>query len=193
MLPRPRGFARSSTGCDDSDEAVAVDVCFPKTCDEATPVFLILHGLNGGSGEPYVLDFVKRATERGCVCAVLIGRGLMRTPVRSELFTGARTGDVGAAARALRNAYGDRICLVGNSMGGVIAENYVAKAGRESSLSSAVALSGTVCSQEILEPCGDRSRAVWQPMLASPAASSRRVGSAGQTSPDTPLRDRVDG
>ena len=160
----PRGFARRGGDAAD-DEAVAVDAAFPAEPNVDGPVFLVLHGLNGGSAEPYVLDFVERATGRGFPCFVMIGRGLMRTPVREHLFTGARTSDVGAAVEALARAYGDRVCLVGNSMGGVICENYVAKAGKESKLASCVALSGTICSQKILEACGDRSRGLWQPML----------------------------
>ena len=162
----PRGWALrgGESGDRDDDEAVAIDASFPEKWQEG-PVFLVLHGLNGGSAEPYVLDFVRRANDRGFAVFVMIGRGLMRTPVRFNPFTGARTADVGATVAALRASYGDRLCLVGNSMGGVICENYVAKAGADCGLVSCVALSGTLCSEKILGKCGDRSRNLWQPAL----------------------------
>ena len=64
-------------------EAVALDIRFPVDGihDEEKPLFLILHGLNGGSHEDYVLEFVRRRMNEGHTCIVMIARGLMDTPV----------------------------------------------------------------------------------------------------------------
>ena len=91
-------------------EQVALDVAFPYSADgknfvhDATkPVFLVLHGLNGGSFEEYVKDLVMRERAKGSTVIVLIARGMMDTVVKGwNIFHGARTGDVDAAARAVR-------------------------------------------------------------------------------------------
>ena len=101
------------------DEYLALDIAFPytpkingETQDEMQvmfshdmnkPVYLILHGLNGGSHEEYVKDFVQRRRSEGSTVVVLIARGMMDTElVGWNAFHGARTGDVDVAARSLR-------------------------------------------------------------------------------------------
>ncbi|CAN0448962.1 unnamed protein product, partial [Scytosiphon promiscuus] len=65
----------------DDKEAVALDIALPeKGLDPAKPFYLVLHGLTGGSAEPYVLDFVRHALRRGCGVCVMISRGCMGTP-----------------------------------------------------------------------------------------------------------------
>jgi hypothetical protein len=101
------------------EEYLALDIAFPfagyetimKTNDKGEhvfvhdsdkPVYLVLHGLNGGSHEEYVKDFVKRRRSEGSTVVVLIARGMMDTTVRGwNVFHGARTGDVDIASRAL--------------------------------------------------------------------------------------------
>ena len=87
----------------------------------------MLHGLNGGSDEPYVRDLAQAAHQRGSVCACLVARGLMATPVRASLFHGGRTSDVGCAVALLKECFGDKIALIGISMGGIVAANYAAR------------------------------------------------------------------
>ncbi|KAJ1453438.1 Alpha/Beta hydrolase protein [Pelagophyceae sp. CCMP2097] len=160
----PNGFKRSPNGVD--DEACALDV---SEVDQANELFyLVLHGLNGGSGEPFIQDFVSDVNARGSSCAVLIARGLMGTNVRgAELFNGARTSDVAAAVKHVSQAFpGKAIVLVGFSMGAIIAANYVTKAGDASGVLGCVAISGTMCGKTILGPAGARSRRLWQPMLS---------------------------
>ena len=90
-------------------EYLALDIAFP--VDEKgefvhyldKPVFLVLHGLNGGSHEEYVKDLVNRRRAENCTLVVLIARGMMDTElVGWNAFHGARTGDVDIAARVLR-------------------------------------------------------------------------------------------
>jgi len=171
------------TKCNDEDlEAVALDIVFPKDgYQPEKPTFLILHGLNGGSTEPYVLDLARRATKEGHTVAVMINRGLMKTPLRGyQAFHGARTSDVGCTVDALNYAlYGtsrfdnnaganSKIVLVGFSMGGIIAANYAAKSKEHSGLAGAVCFSGCLSTAKNLLDCpaSKHSETVWQPALA---------------------------
>lgn len=175
------GALLQPSGTDD-DEAVALDIVFPQEGHRADkPTFLILHGLNGGSTEPYVLDLARRATKEGHTVAVMINRGLMKTPIKSDdTFHGARTSDVGCTVDVLLHALGgerrnnDGICskskivLVGFSMGGIVAANYAAKAKEQSGLVGALSFSGTLCSEKFLLPCpaATHSLSIWQPAIA---------------------------
>lgn len=72
--------------------------------DHSKPVYLVLHGLNGGSHEEYVKDLVLRRRSEGSTVIVLIARGMMDTKLAGwNVFHGARTGDIDAAARAIRS------------------------------------------------------------------------------------------
>eukprot|EP00584_Thalassiosira_punctigera_P004715 CAMPEP_0172543642 /NCGR_PEP_ID=MMETSP1067-20121228/13982_1 /TAXON_ID=265564 ORGANISM="Thalassiosira punctigera, Strain Tpunct2005C2" /NCGR_SAMPLE_ID=MMETSP1067 /ASSEMBLY_ACC=CAM_ASM_000444 /LENGTH=517 /DNA_ID=CAMNT_0013330093 /DNA_START=178 /DNA_END=1728 /DNA_ORIENTATION=+ len=174
------GPAKRPAG-DNTDEAVALDVVFPSKGYRADkPTFLVLHGLNGGSTEPYVLDLARRATKEGHAFAVMVNRGLMKTPLRgNDSFHGARTSDVGCAVDALLHALRgestrqsspveSKIVMVGFSMGGIIAANYTAKSKGRSGLAGAVCFSGTLCSEKMLVDCpaAKHSLSVWQPALA---------------------------
>ena len=125
------------------NESISLDIAFPysddvmKTNDPqrqyvhhlGKPVYLILHGLNGGSHEEYVKDFVLRRRSEGSTVVVMIARGMMNTSMKGwNVFHGARTGDVDVTARAVKRgldemakAYSvDRQIFtgVGYSMGG---------------------------------------------------------------------------
>lgn len=82
-------------------ELVALDCHVPSGPSEpdlrSSDVYLVLHGLSGGSDEAYVKDFVRKA---GSVSCVMVARGMMRTPVLSgKPFHGARTNDVHISAK----------------------------------------------------------------------------------------------
>lgn len=173
------------------DEAVALDISFPDAGhDPSKTTLLILHGLNGGSTEPYVLDLVRRANFDGSTAVVMINRGLMKTPMKGEeSFTGARTSDVGCTVDALLHALGGdperssgklpqtaKILLVGFSMGGIIAANYVSKSKDRSGLIGCISFSGTLCSENMIASptlsslatnrAARHSLKMWQPALA---------------------------
>lgn len=144
--------------------------------DSDKPVYLILHGLNGGSHEEYVKDFVKRRRSEGSTVVVLIARGMMDTYITNgwNVFHGARTGDVDIAARALKRGLDSlakakqkpqRQILggVGYSMGAIILSNYVARSGKNCALDTAVAVSGGLDMRQQLN--FRRSMRLWQPML----------------------------
>jgi predicted alpha/beta-fold hydrolase len=168
-------------------EHLALDIAFPFDAfnygigkrklihDSMKPVYLVLHGLNGGSHEEYVKDLVKRRRAEGSTVVVLIARGMMDTKMSGwNVFHGARTGDVDIAARALRRgltllAETQRrprrqvLIGVGYSMGAIILSNYVARSGKHCSLDAAIAVSGGLDMRQNLN--FRRSMRLWQPML----------------------------
>mmetsp|Transcript_12915 Transcript_12915/g.31476 ORF Transcript_12915/g.31476 Transcript_12915/m.31476 type:complete len:748 (+) Transcript_12915:205-2448(+) len=144
--------------------------------DPKMPVYLVLHGLNGGSHEEYVKDLVKRRRAEGSTVVVMIARGMMDTRIVGwNMFHGARTGDVDVAARAVRrglislhadDARSERrqiLVGVGYSMGAIILSNYVARSGEHCALDAAMAISGGLDMRQQLN--FKRSMRLWQPML----------------------------
>lgn len=137
------------------------------------PVYLVLHGLNGGSREEFIMDFVLRETKRGSTVCVMIARGLMDTPVfGANIFHGARVTDVNAAAKALKRSLvkGQTLAGAGYSMGAIVLANYVSRSGKRCFLDAAVVVSGGVD----MRPQAKfwRSRRLWQPMLAQEARTT---------------------
>jgi len=150
-------------------EAVALDIAFPHdgVHSSTKPIILILHGLNGGSHEEYVKEFVMRRTKEGHTCIVMIARGLMDTPVLGwNVFHGARISDVNAASEVISKVKAPHQILagVGYSMGAIIISNYVARSGPNCHLDAAMAISGGLDMREMLS--SKRSMRLWQPMLA---------------------------
>lgn len=85
-------------------EHIALDIAFPYDAfnygakkmklvhDSTKPVYLVLHGLNGGSHEEYVKELVKRRRAEGSTVVVMIARGMMDTSMTGwNVFHGART------------------------------------------------------------------------------------------------------
>ena len=59
-------------------EVLALDIAFPKTGHDFTkPVYMVLHGLNGGSNEGYVKDLTMRRNMQGSTVIVMVARGMM--------------------------------------------------------------------------------------------------------------------
>lgn len=153
-------------GCARS-ELLALDVALPPGgFDRRRPVALICHGLNGGSAEAYVCDYVAHATrERGWTCVVMVARGLGGTPVRSgRLFHGARTSDLATAARLVASCvHGAPLVGVGFSMGAIVLANYCGAAGEANDLACAIGLSG--CYDCVANRHFAYGRDYWQPWL----------------------------
>ena len=150
-------------------EAVALDIQFPPDGVHSTrkPIFLILHGLNGGSHEEYVREMVGRRTVEGHTCIVMIARGLMDTPIIGwNVFHGARIIDIDSAAKSISKVKGKNQILagVGYSMGAIVLSNYVARSGANCHLDAAMAVSGGLDMREMLN--FKRGKRLWQPMLA---------------------------
>jgi predicted alpha/beta-fold hydrolase len=150
-------------------EACILDIAFPPTGHEINkPIYLVLHGLNGGSNEEYIKDFVMRSTaNHGSTVAILVTRGLMDSPVvGANLPHFARMTDIDAAAKALRKAAmpNQMVAGVGYSMGAINLATYVALSGKDCPLNTAVCLSGALDTRKQAD--FHRSKRLWQPMLS---------------------------
>jgi predicted alpha/beta-fold hydrolase len=163
-------------------EYVALDISFPSQGHDFTkPVYLVLHGLNGGSNEEYIRDLTFRRNAENSTVVVMVARGLMDLPIRGwSLFNGARTSDAQTAAIAVRKALGEQQILVGvgYSMGAIILANTVAFYGTDCALDGAVAISGGL-DMRYQEYAG-RAQLLWQPMLAETLRDEFLLGKWGK-------------
>jgi predicted alpha/beta-fold hydrolase len=167
---------------DRAEEVVALDIAFPQHgYDSTQPLYLLLHGLNGGSQEPYVREMAGRRLAENSTVVVMVARGLMDLPVRGwNVFHGARWTDVHETSLVLRNALGpDQLLVgVGYSMGGIILSNYVARSGTECALDAAVAISGGLDMRVEAQP--NRAHRLWQPIVAVELRDTFVVGKWGE-------------
>jgi predicted alpha/beta-fold hydrolase len=151
------------------DEILALDITFPPNGihNITMPNYMLLHGVNGESKEPYVQDVVLRRTQAGSTVVVMVSRGLMDLPLRGpNIFHGARLTDAHEAALALRRVLGPEQILVGigYSMGAIVLNNYVATYGTDCALDAAFSISGAMdCREQITNL---RLQRLWQPMIA---------------------------
>ena len=69
----------------DDGEVLALDMAFPTMGhDPKQPLYMVLHGLNGGSQEEYVRDFTERRLQEGSTVVVMIARGYVQSdPIQS--------------------------------------------------------------------------------------------------------------
>lgn len=168
-------------------EYVALDISLPDNNNNGNghsydkPLYLVLHGLNGGSQEEYVKEFVHRRNAEGSTVVVMVARGLMDLPIKGwNIFHGARIEDAHVAARKLRQVTGDEQILagVGYSMGAIILSNYVARMGDNCPLDAAVAISGGLDLR--FEHDFVRAQRLWQPMLAQELRDTFLVNKWGE-------------
>lgn len=163
-------------------EVVALDFSFPESGHDSTkPLYMVLHGLNGGSEEDYVMDFTNRRTQEGSTVVVMVARGLMDLPIKGwNVFHGARVDDADNAAKALRKTLGKNQILagVGYSMGAIVLGNYVAQSGQDCALDAAMAISGGLDMRH--QNFNERAQRLWQPMLAKELRDVFVVGKFGE-------------
>ncbi|CAB9528190.1 Protein ABHD1 [Seminavis robusta] len=150
-------------------EYVALDIALPeKGHSDKKPLYLVLHGLNGGSEEDYVKEFAHRRIAEGSTIVIMVARGLMDLPIKGwDLFHGARVDDVHTTAKFLQSFTAQKqqtLAAVGYSMGAIILSNYVARSGNDCALDAAVAVSGGLDMR--FEHHFYRAQRLWQPMLA---------------------------
>ncbi|KAF4690526.1 Phospholipase abhd3 [Perkinsus olseni] len=162
-------------------QSIALDWCIPK--GEVKGIYLALHGLNGGSGEGYVVDLYNTAVPQGYAVCTMISRGLSHTPCvggPDDAFSGARVSDAHKAIDICHKAAPNLpLMLVGYSMGGIVAANTVAKYGPElkGKLTSCVVISGgTRLFENYNYPS---ARQLWHPMMAEELKESV-IGPYGQ-------------
>lgn len=152
----------------EDDEAVRLEMSFPTDGHQLDkPVYVILHGLSGGSQEEFIKDMVHRANADGSTVCIMIARGLMDTPIKGwNVFHGARVSDIATTALAIRPAVVNDQSMVGVgfSMGAIVLANYVARSGPDCALDAAIAVSGVLDSRP--QGFNERAKRLWQPMLA---------------------------
>lgn len=88
-------------------EVLALDITFPSTGYNASnPLYMILHGANGGTDAEYVVDLAWRRTrEANATVVVMVSRGLMDVPLRGwDIYDASRWSDAHETALALRRA-----------------------------------------------------------------------------------------
>lgn len=163
-------------------EVVALDISSPKSGhDPSKTVYFLLHGLNGGSSEHFVVEFTRDRNEEGHTVVVMVARGLMDLPVRGwNVFHGARWTDAHEAASTLRRGLvGDQMLAgVGYSMGGIILSNYIARSGTDCALDSGVSISGGLDMR--FEENFYRALRLWQPIVAAALRDNFVVGKWGE-------------
>ena len=160
-----RVYLRVSDG-----EVLALEIAFPPYGHDVTKtMYMLLHGVNGGTSDNYIKDFAWRQINKGSTVVLMASRGLLDdTPIRNwNLFHGARISDAHEAASALRRALNTPTQLlagVGYSMGAIVLNNYVAKSGGNCALDAAFSVSGALECR--YEQNFSRPQRVWQPMIA---------------------------
>ncbi|KAI3647163.1 hypothetical protein MP228_007384 [Amoeboaphelidium protococcarum] len=112
------------------DGQLALD-WYPKrmnSTDKDDFLIVILHGLTGGSHEPYIVDLVKRTRHR---CVIVHSRGCNGSPVLTpQLFSGGGTQDVRTAVdyiNGIKQTDGEqcKLIMIGYSLGAQILVNYL--------------------------------------------------------------------
>lgn len=164
-------------------EVLALDIAFPlKGHDTSQPVYLVLHGLNGGSQEEYVMDFTsRRIKNEGATVIVMVARGLMDLPIRGmDVFHGARWEDSHDAAVAIRRSIvpGQLLAGIGYSMGAIILNNMVSRTGPKCALDVAVSVSGGLDMRYEMD--FHRAQRLWQPLLTAELRDTFVVGKWGE-------------
>lgn len=154
----------------EDEEFVALDVAFPDDGHSwEKPLYLVLHGLNGGSTEGYVIDFARSRNREGSTVVVMIARGLDDTPLQGwTFFHGARTIDAHSAATILRDRVkGSKQVLagVGYSLGAIVLNHYVSSARENVALDVSVSISGALACN--YQETFVRSRRIWQPVIVA--------------------------
>jgi predicted alpha/beta-fold hydrolase len=175
---------------DHDQEVVALDIAFGRGFHIDQPVFFVLHGLNGGSREEYVKDFVHRCNANNSTVIVMVARGLMDLPIRGfHIFHGARWDDAHQAATKIKQglvSYATSVSSspvqplligVGYSMGAIILSNMVARTGSECALDAAVAISGGLDMRAQID--NHRAQRLWQPMLCQELRDAFVLGKWG--------------
>ena len=131
----------------EDDELIATDWAFPAGgySENNSTILILLHGLNGGSQSPFVVDCAKRAVEQGFTVCVLVSRGSCGTFLKKHMFHGVRVTDLHAVATYIRKcALLPKTLLIaaGFSMGAITIGLYLARYGEKAVIDGGVSISG---------------------------------------------------
>lgn len=109
--------------------------------DDSKPIFLILPGLSGSSGESYIRSLYYQLGKHGLFdCFVLNARGCGNVNITTPtLFCGLWTKDVREVINFFSEKYPNRkIYCMGVSMGSIILNNYLCQEGEKSKVTLAI-------------------------------------------------------
>jgi predicted alpha/beta-fold hydrolase len=163
-------------------EVLILGITFPEQGhNPAKPIYMVLHGVNGGTTEDYLRDLAWRRTRANSTVIVMVSRGLMDAPLKSwNIFHGARWSDAHETALAIRSAMepGQMLAGIGYSMGAIVLNNYVASSGTDCVLDSAFSISGALECRH--EQNFTRPKHLWQPMIVSHLRSDQHIAKWGQ-------------
>ncbi|EFR03499.1 medium-chain fatty acid ethyl ester synthase/esterase 1 [Nannizzia gypsea CBS 118893] len=111
--------------------------------DDKKPMLVVLHGLSGGSHEPYLRNIVDPLHKQGWEVCVVNFRGCANSKVTSSILYNARaTWDVRQTVRWIRKNFPSRPLFgIGFSLGANILTNYVGEEGEDCQLKAAVVCS----------------------------------------------------
>lgn len=131
-----------------------VDIDWARAPDDAAPVVLVLHGLEGSSDSQYARGMLQALHRRGLGGAVMHFRGCSGEPNRlARSYHSGDTGDFAYVVDLLRTRAPDRpIAAVGYSLGGNVLLKYLGERASAAPLTAAVAVSVPY----LLNRCADR-------------------------------------
>eukprot|EP00741_Cyanophora_paradoxa_P012279 tig00020604_g11865.t1 len=109
---------------------------------ERTPLFLVLHGLTGGSHEQYVRNFIAEAHQNGWRAVVMNARGCGGSQlVTSQWFCAAWTADVRKIAVDVQRVVPDAPVIgIGFSLGSNILVKYLGEEGEATPLAAGISV-----------------------------------------------------
>lgn len=195
LRPRPRvTFERELFALSDGGQ-VGLDWLQPAVADDAAPVLVALHGINGSSGENYLRHFLLHARhELGCRCVVMVARGLGGVPLKTwRPYTGGYTGDIREVVAALRVRYpAAPILVAGFSLGANVLTRYLGQEGEKSGVAAAVAVSSPYClsaSSRHLETSGRMGKMYSAQMASGLARFAKKNLATLVTGPGNPDYD----
>ncbi len=147
--------------------------------DQARPLVLILHGLEGSIESPYVRGILRSIEARGWRGLLMHFRGCSGEPNRARrAYHSGETDDLRSVVAHAQTVHGDGpLAAVGYSLGGNVLLKYLGETGPESPFQAAVAVSVPL----LLAPCSARlqrgfSRIYDRWLLMSLLASLKRKG-----------------
>ncbi|KAJ5947143.1 hydrolase [Penicillium verhagenii] len=115
------------------------------SADDSRPILLVLHGMSGGSNEPYIQDVLAAvvAQEGGWAACVVNSRGCANSKLTSGfLYNGRSTWDFRQVVDWLKDKFPNRPLFgIGFSIGANVLTHYLGEEGRDCALKAAIMVS----------------------------------------------------
>jgi predicted alpha/beta-fold hydrolase len=145
LLPAPAVDYRRERWTTPDDDFVDVDFALPEPADEAAPILVLFHGLEGSSHSRYALATMRLFADRGWRALVVHFRGCSGEP--NLLPRAYHSGDSDEGDWVLRRVHGRwpaaRLHAAGVSLGGNMLAKWLGERGDEASFVTAAASIGS--------------------------------------------------